>query len=66
MQIPLVWVEDGDGDDVADEGVEEGVDDADADADVVAVVVDCVALGEDSTALDVAAGVVDGAAWRGV
>jgi hypothetical protein len=66
MQIPLVCVEDGDGDDVADEGVEEGVDDAEADADVVAVVVDCVALGEDSTALDDAAGVVDGAAWRGV
>jgi hypothetical protein len=60
MQIPLLCVEDGDGDDVADEVVDEGADDADA--EVAAVVVDFVALGEDTTALDDTAGVVDGAA----
>lgn len=68
MQIPLLCVEDGDGDDVAVAVVvvvvEDGVDDADA--EVVGVVVDCVALGEACTALGDAAVVVAGAAWRGV
>jgi hypothetical protein len=47
-----------------DVGVEEAVDDAGA--DVAVVVVDWAAVGEDCTALEDAAGVVDAAAWRGV
>jgi ribulose 1,5-bisphosphate synthetase/thiazole synthase len=38
----------------------------DADAEVAGVVVDWAAVGEDCTALEDAAGVVDDAAWRGV
>jgi hypothetical protein len=66
MQIPLDWVCVGVGDAEVgtDEGVEEAVDEAGA--EVAGVVVDWVAVGEDCTALEDAAGVVDVAAWRGV
>ena len=61
MQIPVLCVEDGDGDEVAVEGAEEGVD-VDADAVGVAVAVDCVALGEDVAPVDAGTGVADCAA----
>jgi hypothetical protein len=65
MQIPVLCVGVGDAEVGTDEGVEEAV--VDAGAEVAVVVVDWVAVGEDCTALEDAAGVVvDGAAWRGV
>ena len=63
MQIPLVCVAVGDGDDGTDEGADVGVEvGVDAGADVAGAVVECVAVGEDCMALDDAAGVVDCAA----
>ena len=62
IQITLVCVGDGDGDEGTDEGVADAVDEGVEEDGVV----DGVALGEDCAVVDDAVGVADCAAWRGV